>query len=233
MRDDPAPIQAQQSAPATAGAADLPRIGPLIRNRRQQNRMTLSALGAGAGLSTGYLSQIERDQATPSLATLAQVARALGVGVEYFIAAPSAQDALSRAGGRPHFSIAGSSVVYERLSTEFPGSQLSSFLMHVPPGYRSETVSHEGEETLYVLEGEIIQWLDREEMRLGAGDALHFRGSRSHAWANRSDRPARLLWTGTLNLFLPSVASRTNSDATAKKPESDPAIPPPVQRSHS
>lgn len=178
-----------------------PKVGALIRARRQQLKMTLSDLGTASGVSVGYLSQVERDQATPSLGTLTQVARALDVGVEYFIATPSAQDALSRAGQRPKFSIDGSSVVYERLGAEFPGSSLSSYILTVPPGYRSEMVSHEGEEILYILEGEITQRVDDDEFIMRAGDSLHFRGNRPHAWRNNSEQSARLFWAGTLAMF--------------------------------
>lgn len=205
----------------------VPRIGGLIRERRRQAKLTLKALCAEAGLSVGYLSQIERDQATPSLATLTQIARALGVGVEYFIAVPKAEDALSRAEGRARFHILGSSVVYEKLSTEFPGSQLAAYITHVPPGYQSETVSHEGEEFLFILDGELTQWLGTEEMVLSAGDALHFRGSQTHAWANRSDRPARLLWTGRLTMFQTAPFQAPESQ---EKPEDSPVAPTPVQR---
>lgn len=181
--------------------AGAPKIGALIRARRQQLKMTLSDLGTASGVSVGYLSQVERDQATPSLGTLTQVARALDVGVEYFIATPSAQDAFSRAGQRPKFSIDGSSVVYERLGAEFPGSSLSSYILTVPPGYRSEMVSHEGEEILYILEGEITQRVDDDEFIMRAGDSLHFRGTRPHAWRNSSKQSARLFWAGTLAMF--------------------------------
>ena len=197
--------------PAREGKG-LPRIGALIRARRREAKMTLQALCTEAGLSVGYLSQIERDQATPSLATLAQIARALGVGVEYFIAAPKVEDSVSPARGRPQFSIDGSSIIYERISTEFPGSKLSSFVMHVPAGYHSEDVSHEGEEIVYVLDGALTSWLDGKEIALVAGDALHFRGSQTHAWANLTDRPARLLWVGNLTLLQPLTATKAMSD---------------------
>ncbi len=211
-----------------AGAEQIaqghPRIGALIRARRLQQRMTLQVLGAAAELSVGYLSQIERDQATPSLGTLAQISRALGVAIDYFIAAPTAQDAFSRADQRQRFSIHGSSIVYERLSTEFAGSVLSSFVMIVPPGYESETVSHEGEEILYVLDGEIAQRLGDAEMIMRAGDALHYRGNRPHAWANRTTRPARLLWAGTLTLFQSINASKVLPDT--EKPAAKPVAKP-------
>jgi Uncharacterized conserved protein, contains double-stranded beta-helix domain len=193
-----------------------PRVGALIRARRRQQHMTLEALGKAAEVSVGYLSQVERDHATPSLGTLAGIARALGVGIDYFVSAPTAQTALTRAGERNRFSVDGSSIIYERLGTEFPGNQLSSFIMTVPPGYRSETVAHEGEEILYVLEGSITQRLDGEEMVMSAGDSLHFRGNRPHSWSNHTDQPARLLWTGTLTLFRSSAKPSRQVVAAAK-----------------
>ena len=178
-----------------------PKVGSLIRARRRQQQLTLQELGQAASVSVGYLSQVERDHATPSLGTLAQIAGALGVGIDYFVSAPTTQKALTRASERNRFSLNGSSIVYERIGVEFPGNSLSSFVMHVPPGYKSETVAHEGEEILYVLEGAITQRLDAEEMLMEAGDSLHFRGNRPHSWSNHTDQPARLLWTGTLALF--------------------------------
>jgi len=199
-----------------AEAEGRPRVGALIRARRRQQQMTLEALGRSAEVSVGYLSQVERDHATPSLGTLAQIARALGVGIEYFVSAPTAHTALTRAAERNSFSLDGSSIVYERLGTDFPGNQLSSFIMNVPPGYRSETVAHEGEEILYVLEGAITQRLDGEEMIMSAGDSLHFRGNRPHSWSNHTDQPARLLWAGTLTLFRSSAKPTRQPAAGAK-----------------
>ena len=182
-------------------ADGTPKVGALIRARRRQMKMTLQQLCDTAGISVGYLSQVERDHATPSLGSLAQIARALDVGIEFFIATPSARDALTRNGARDRFSVDGSSIVYERIGAEFPGSVLSSFILTIPPGYRSEVVSHEGEEILFMLEGSITQKVDEEEMTISAGDSLHFRGNRPHAWWNDSGKPAKMLWTGTLFMF--------------------------------
>lgn len=213
------------TAAARSENGGYPRVGALIRARRRQQRMTLQALGGAANLSVGYLSQVERDHATPSLATLVQIANALDVSVDYFISTPNPADALTRSGERRRFSVDGSSVVYERLGAEFPGNILSSFILTVPPGYNSETVSHEGEEILYVLEGAITQKLDDEEMVIEAGDSLHFRGNRPHSWSNHTDRTARLLWTGTLTLFrssaMPKPAAQTSKKSGAKPAKTD------------
>lgn len=211
--------------PSTASANELlqPKVGALIRARRRQMQKTLQEVCDEAGITPGYLSQVERDQATPSLGTLAQIARSLDVGMDYFIAAPTAGEGLTRADERPKFSVDGSSVLYERIATDFAGNMLSSFVLTVPSGYRSEVVSHEGEEIIFVLEGSITQKLDDEEMVMGAGDSLHFRGNRPHAWWNDSDAPARLLWTGTLPLFRakPAIAeaARKSRTKTGKSPK--------------
>jgi transcriptional regulator with XRE-family HTH domain len=192
-----------------------PRIGALIRARRRQLHMTLQALGGAAGLSVGFLSQVERDQATPSLGALAGIARGLGVDVDYFIATPSIGTGVTRAGSRLAFALPGSSMMYERLHAEFPGRGLSSFIMVVPPGHRSEMVHHEGDELLYVLDGLITQTVDGQAIRLGAGDSLHFRGSSDHSWANESDRPARILWTGTMSIMRPRQEGEKPAPTTA------------------
>ena len=87
-----------------------PKVGALIRARRRQLHMTLEEICQAAGISKGYLSQVERDQATPSLGTLAQIARSLDVGMDYFIATPSVENSLTRAEERPKFSVDGSSM---------------------------------------------------------------------------------------------------------------------------
>ncbi|GAB2187573.1 helix-turn-helix domain-containing protein [Roseibium sp. LAB1] len=189
------------SSSARAASDAETKVGALIRARRRQLGFTLQQLGDASNLSVGYLSQVERDHATPTLGSLAGIARALGVGLDYFVAQPRAQDALTRAATRPKFSISGSTVSYERLAAEFPGNQLSSFILTVPPGYSSETVSHEGEELIYILEGSITQYLDGEAMVMTAGDSLHYRGNTLHAWSNPNDAPAKILWTGTLTIF--------------------------------
>ena len=174
------------------------KIGKLIRERRKQLRLTLVELCGKTGLSAGYLSVLERDNAQPTLGSLAQIAKALDVELEYFISTPKPKEALTKAGERPRFSIHESGLVYESLGTDFPGAQLSSYVIHVPPGYKSETVRHEGEEIIFIIKGEICQILDNQSFTLSKGDSLHFRGSSPHSWRNSTDVTAILLWTGTL-----------------------------------
>ena len=173
----------------------------MIRKSRQQNGMTLKELSDKAGVSIGYLSQVERAHAAPSLGTLAQIADALGIGLEHFIVRPKASDAVSRADRRPQFSVSDSGITYETLSAAFPGYELSSFILNCPVGFQSEQFQHEGEEIIYILEGEIEQALGDERFRLRPGDSLHYDGTTQHSWRVLGDVPVRILWTGTLSVL--------------------------------
>ncbi len=172
-------------------------LGSLIRKRRKQLGFTLQVACAKADLSAGYLSQLERGNATPSLGTLNKVARALDVGIEYFVSTPRADDALTRAGSRFRFALDGTLMAYEAVSTEIPGGELSSYIINVPAGSSTEIINHDGEEIVFVLEGEIVHSLDDEFFSMRVGDSLHYRGNRFHSLANKSSKPARILWTCT------------------------------------
>ncbi len=181
---------------ATTIEAD--KLGQLIRKSRHKRNLTLKELGDKAGVSVGYLSQVERGNATPSLGTLAQIAYALDLGLDYFVARSEPGDAVTYANRRRKFSLSDTGVTYEALSTNFPGHELSSYIMNCPANFVSETFQHEGEELVYVLAGEIEQNLDGQVFVLREGDSMHFDGMTPHSWKTRGDGPARMLWTGTL-----------------------------------
>lgn len=182
----PVPDQAQPLA-----------FGGRIRDLRRKAGMTLQVLADQAGISVGFLSQVERDKATPSLATLAGLAAALGVEIDWFIATPRPSDSISRHGERPSFAIADSSLRYQRVNSTLPGGILSSLIIEIPVGYASEIAAHTGEELIYLLDGTLRQTLGDAVFVLHAGDSLHFMGDTPHSFANIGETPARLLWTGT------------------------------------
>lgn len=169
-----------------------------MRTLRHRLKLTLQQLSKASGVSTGYLSQVERGNATPTLGTLTQIALALEVDAGYFVHAPSAFYSLTRGTARPRFAVAGSSIEYEQIGVERSGHEMTSFVINVPPGYESEVVQHYGEEIIYILEGEISQIVDEREYLMGAGDSLHYLGATPHSWSNKTDRPARILWVGRM-----------------------------------
>ena len=185
-------------------------FGGRIRDLRRKAGLTLQSLADQAGISVGFLSQVERDKATPSLGTLASVAAALGVHVDVFIATPRPADSVTRSGERPQFALADSSLNYEQITTTLPGGTLSSLIIHLPVGYASEVTAHVGEELIVVLDGTVRQTLADTAFVLHPGDSLHFMGETPHSFANIGDVPARLLWTGTSpRLAGPQVGPKT------------------------
>lgn len=178
-------------------ATQPPAFGGRIRDLRRKASLTLQMLADQAGISVGFLSQVERDKATPSLGTLASLAAALAVDVDVFISTPKPADSVTREGERPRFALADGSLHYERLSTVLPGGTLSSLVVHIPVGYASEVTAHVGEELIVVLDGMVRQTLGETAFMLHPGDSLHFMGDTPHSFANVGEGPAKLLWTGT------------------------------------
>ncbi|QKV18267.1 helix-turn-helix domain-containing protein [Oricola thermophila] len=176
-------------------------LGRKLRQRRLELGLTLKQVAQGAGLSVGFISQIERGIATPSLSSLVSVARVLGSDIGEFLSQPKVEVPITRRNERPKYSIHGNPLSYERLSASFPGTVLRSVIIHEPPGHRSEPISHEGEELFYVLDGAITVEVDGERTVLEAGDSLHFPSTKIHSSWNHSTRPATILWVGTMDVF--------------------------------
>jgi transcriptional regulator with XRE-family HTH domain len=189
------------AARLAAAAADHGSLGMRLRQRRRQLGLTLKEVADAAGLSVGFISQIERGIATPSLSSLVSVSRALRMEVGEFLSQPRGEEALTRHDKRPLYAIGGNSLSYERVSSAFPGNVLRSVIIHEAPGHRSEPIAHEGEELMFVLEGTITVEVDGERSILETGDSIHFPSSRIHSTWNHSDRPATILWVGTMDVF--------------------------------
>ena len=177
------------------------QMGETIRARRKKLKLTLHDVADAAGISIGYVSLIERDKAIPTLTTLSGIAKALGVGIEFFISRPTPNECVSHSAGRQQFLMGNSQVRYERLGASFAGHELSSFITILEPGYTSEIVTHSGEEVVFILSGQLDLTIDGDKMTLGEGDSAHYDSARPHGWSNRSDQTIRLLWTGTIDLF--------------------------------
>ena len=183
-----------------------------MRKLRHRLSMTLQQLSAASGVSVGYLSQVERGNATPTLGTLSQIAQALDVETGYFIRSRHAVDSLTRDGMRPKFAVDGSSIEYEQISAERAGHELTSYILNVPPGYASEVVHHVGEEIIYILEGEISQMVGEREYLMRVGDSLHYLGTTPHCWSNKSGKPARILWVGQMHYDQSSEIGQITND---------------------
>jgi transcriptional regulator with XRE-family HTH domain len=198
----PLPIQPAPESPPTHP------VGHQLRQRRLDLGLTLKDVAEGAGLSVGFISQLERGITAPSLSSLVSICKVLRTDIGTYLQQPRAGQSLSRHGQRQLYSLADLSeqapanpIRYERVSTNFPGRKMHSVIMNVPPGYRSETIAHDGEEMIYVLSGELTSFVDGHHTILQPGDAEHFPSTLPHSVWNHTGSAAQLLWVGTQELF--------------------------------
>lgn len=176
-------------------------LGSKLRKRRKEQGLTLQHVAEAAGVTTGFVSQVERNIASPSLASLTAMAHALDAHVRDFFDPPPAPSEVSRGAARTSYAAPGGDFEFERLSTTFPGSNLTSLLVHLPPDYRLAENHHEGEEFHYVLAGSITLTIDGEPTVLTQGDSVHFASTRPHSTHNHTDETATVIICNTMHVF--------------------------------
>ncbi len=173
-------------------------LGEQIRRKRKEQGMILTQLAEMCGISSSFLSQIERDQANPSISTLHNIANALEVPLAYFFtdrddpvetAPPSRnhhQDVeIVRAGQRKILIYPGSGIKNELLSPDLNRS-IQMMWVVIPPGAETgpEPLIHEGEECGIVLQGKVEIWAGDEHFILGPGDAVYQKSTIPHRSRN-------------------------------------------------
>jgi len=143
--------------------------------------MTLEALASGAGLSKSYLSKIERGQKLPAISTLSNIARILKVDIAVFFnnGADKPRITHDKASGRHR--IRGERYAYEVLADHFHNKAIEPFIIILPPGTAEQPmVSHEGQELVYVLKGQILFFYGDKKYLCNVGDCLYFDSSQKH-----------------------------------------------------
>jgi transcriptional regulator with XRE-family HTH domain len=180
-------------------------MGQKIRQLRTDSRLTLEEAAERAGCTSGFLSQVERNQAVPSITMLYAIAQALGVKVTHFFPQMTSGAKVVRSDAREIFRFEGSFIIYSLLSTSFPDRKLESLLVQVNPVDGAlpadEFRSHPGEEFAHVLEGILRMWVGDAIYDLNPGDSIHFKSTVKHRMENPSDKPTVYLCVLTPPLF--------------------------------
>ena len=182
-------------------AVQLAPLGERIRERRKALNLTLQTVAERAGLTAGFISQIERGLAAPSLSSLTTVSRVLDLDPGALFTQPAAPGTRTTQGERPVWGIDPSRMSYERLTSTFPGNVLRSVIIHEAPGHRSEPISHEGEELFFILQGMLTVELESQCHILRPGDSIHFDSGRVHSTWNHTQQTTTILHTCTMDVF--------------------------------
>ena len=190
------------AAPANgSAAADDGLIGGRLRQLRQQQGRTLAAVSALTGISVGHLSQLERDLVSPSVKTLHDLSRALGVNISWFFTPEAPRDRVEqyivRQSARRHISFADGIDDFQLNSPAVRGIGLlwSTFAPGATSGESPYT--HEGEEAGLVVSGRLELWIDGAEVRLEAGDSFSFPSTLPHRYRNPGRSGAVVVWAMT------------------------------------
>jgi len=166
-------------------------IGRSIKKLRTQRGLTLEQLAERSGCTPGFISQLERNQAAPSIVTLYAIAEVLGVKVTDFFPDVTNPTKVVRQAERGTFKIEGAAIEYSLLTTKFPHGALQGFILTFSPAKLSlptdEYRAHLGEEFIYILDGELRIWIGDISYDLSAGDSVYFKSTTKHCLENRTD----------------------------------------------
>jgi transcriptional regulator with XRE-family HTH domain/quercetin dioxygenase-like cupin family protein len=203
------------------GQSAADRVGERVATHRKDRHLKVSELARMVGVSPSLISQIERGQSQPSVATLFALAESLEVPVDAFFVKDSAPDApaavpeasapavkvtkpeaapqeatpstryVVRGDARSAISIEGG-VLWERLTPEtLPHVDFLELIYQPGAESNPELYRHPGTEMVLVLSGRFDIYVGFERYELTAGDSIHFPSSFPHRYVNPTDDVSR------------------------------------------
>jgi transcriptional regulator with XRE-family HTH domain len=175
-------------------------LGSRLRRLRLAAKLSLATVSHATEVSLGFLSAIERGQMNASVATLRRLARYYNINILSLFDPTESNPNLVRPAQRKILE-AGAGVRMELLA--WGNTVMEPHRFRIPPAAGSgEAYSHEGEEFLYVLRGELEMILgDGERHHLCRGDSFYFESSTRHQWKNPGQQEAVVLWINTPPTF--------------------------------
>lgn len=180
--------------------ADEDAIGGQIRELRKAKGLTLQEVAEAAGISVGYLSQIERNQSKLPIGVLKRISTTLGVQINWFFHASDVpadeKDIVVRENNRRKLTFTALGIEEELLSPNL-GGPLEMLMSTIEPGADSGDYSHEGAEAGLVISGRLDLWVSGQFFRLNAGDSFSFKSTEVHRCANSGEEPTKVVWVIT------------------------------------
>ena len=173
-------------------------IGEKIKILRMQNSMTQEELADRAELTKGFISQIERDLTSPSIATLVDILRCLGTDLKEFFSDFEDQDVVF---SKNDYFIKEDEELKNKIQWIIPNAQknmMEPILITLEVDGESLVDNpHEGEEFGYVIKGLIQLQIGKKTYRVKKGESFYFKPIRQHYITNIGKTPAEILWVST------------------------------------
>ncbi len=172
------------------------QLGTRIRSMRQARHLTLRDVAERAGVTESFLSQVERDVTSPSIASVHRIARALDLSIAQLFAEEGDTGRVVRREARRRVTYKGLRAVDEFLTSNMSG-RLQVIMSTIEPGggTGADPYTHDSdEEVVVVLEGVLDLWVGDEHYVLREGDAITYPSRVPHWNVNHGSGPARVLF---------------------------------------
>ena len=170
-------------------------VGARVRDLREQRGLSMRALAELCELSPNAISLMERGKTSPNVSTLHRLAKALQVHITAFFEdrEERARLVLSRVGERP--VVGQEQPLLKSLGSGLEEQLMDPFEVTLQPGSGSgqQVMSHDGQELVYCLQGELEYRVEGHVYLLGPGDSLMFEARQPHSWRNPGTRSTRFL----------------------------------------
>lgn len=191
-------MSASSAASSVPAPAEL-QLGPRIRALRQARNVTLRELASRAGVTESFLSQVEREVTSPSIASVQRIAHALDLAIAELFTEEAPRGRVVRRAERRRIVYPGLRAVDEFLTAGLSG-RFQVILSTIDPGGGTgdEPYAHDSdEEVVIVLSGQLELWVAEEHYLLDEGDSIAYSSRLPHRNVNSSDRVAIVLFCVT------------------------------------
>ncbi len=178
-------------------------LGTVLRRERKKRKLTLKIVSEKAGISQGFLSQIENDVSSPSVDTLVNICSSIGIDAGHVIEQAKKQERLVviRKAEWEEVDFPPSGFVTRRFFAPDNRRVIDSSVLAIEPGGTIPVRKNmrNGQEALCLLEGSVQLVHGDDVVDLHAGDSVHFWSlPEKQKITNTSDAVAVVFWVGTL-----------------------------------
>ena len=174
------------------------KIGNKIKELRVMKNLTQEELADRAELSKGFISQLERDLTSPSIATLVDILQVLGTNLqEFFTETPDEQIVFHDS---DYFEKADDHLG-NKIEWIIPNAQKNIMepirLTLEPGGSTYPDITHEGEEFGYILSGSVTIHIGNKKYKAKKGESFYFTPGSTHYIKASGKTGASLIWIST------------------------------------
>ena len=173
-------------------------FGDKLKQLRIKTDLTQEELANRCNLSKGFISQVERDLTSPSIATLMDILECLGTDLKDFFNEPEIDTVVF---SRDDIFIQENNDLGHSISWLIPNAQknkMEPILLRLAPGGQSETHSpHDGEVFGYVVSGYALLHLGQKQYKLRKGESFYYKANSPYFIENTAKNEASILWVST------------------------------------